>query len=262
MQFWSAQQGYIMGRCSSVVEQNLHKVEVASSILATGTQMPIYKTKNENFFKEWSPEMAYILGFFVADGSLNVNPRGSKYIDFCTIDKDLLYKVRKALGSNHKISVREMNNRNWNTVYRLQIGSKEMFKDLLKKGVRTDKTGHEFLPKMPECYFKDFLRGFFDGDGNVYVHRKIRKDRKNKLYVNLLTCFTCSNKIFLSSIKEKLDLITKGGTLCYSGKAWRLRYSTCDSGKLYEFMYNEEDSLFLKRKKNIFQKYINNNLGT
>ncbi len=33
--------------------------------------MPIYKTKNEAFFKKWTPEMAYVLGFFTADGTID-----------------------------------------------------------------------------------------------------------------------------------------------------------------------------------------------
>ena len=28
--------------------------------------MPISKTLNQDFFKTWSPEMAYVLGFFAA----------------------------------------------------------------------------------------------------------------------------------------------------------------------------------------------------
>jgi len=44
--------------------------------------MPIYKTKNENFFKKWTPEMAYVLGFFAADGSMVKNKRGACFIEF------------------------------------------------------------------------------------------------------------------------------------------------------------------------------------
>jgi len=219
--------------------------------------MPIYKAKNENFFKKWSSEMAYILGFFVADGSLTINSRGSQYIDFCITDKDLLLKIRKALDSNHKIGERRTNNKNHKTVYRLQIGSKRMFNDLLKKGVRVDKTGHEVLPKVPKKYFKDFIRGYFDGDGTVCIIKKIRKDRKNKLYISLMTSFTCLNKNFLVSIRKRLNPIMDGGGIYYFGNAWRLKFSTADSGKLYKFMYNKKDRIFLKRKKDIFEKFIN-----
>jgi hypothetical protein len=42
--------------------------------------MPIHKKVNQDFFKKWSPEMAYILGFFTADGSMAKNKRGAHFI--------------------------------------------------------------------------------------------------------------------------------------------------------------------------------------
>ena len=57
--------------------------------------MPIFKTKNENFFKAWSPDMAYVLGFFAADGSMYRTNRGTYFIEFQITDKDLLLKIRE-----------------------------------------------------------------------------------------------------------------------------------------------------------------------
>lgn len=51
--------------------------------------------------------MAYILGFFCADGSMIRNKRGAHFIDFQITDGDLLFKIRKAFGSNHKIGTRK-----------------------------------------------------------------------------------------------------------------------------------------------------------
>jgi hypothetical protein len=48
--------------------------------------MSIYRAKNENFFKKWSPEMAYVLGFFTADGNMLKNKRGAHFIEFNTTD--------------------------------------------------------------------------------------------------------------------------------------------------------------------------------
>ena len=69
--------------------------------------MPILKTKNENFFKKWSPEIAYVLGFFAADGNMTKNKRGAHFIEFQITDQDLLIKIKKLLGSNHKIGIRK-----------------------------------------------------------------------------------------------------------------------------------------------------------
>ena len=69
--------------------------------------MPIFKKLNKHFFGSWSCDMAYILGFFTADGSMIANKRGAHYIDFHITDKDLLYKIRKIFQSNHKIKKRK-----------------------------------------------------------------------------------------------------------------------------------------------------------
>ena len=61
---------------------------------------------NEDFFKVWSPEMAYVLGFFCADGAMTINPRGSKYIDFCITDGDLLLKIKRCFRSEQSIIVK------------------------------------------------------------------------------------------------------------------------------------------------------------
>lgn len=66
--------------------------------------MPVYKTKNEDFFKVWSPSMAYVLGFFTADGSMYKTKRGTHFIDFQITDKELLEGIRDALSSNHNFS--------------------------------------------------------------------------------------------------------------------------------------------------------------
>ena len=130
--------------------------------------MHIYKTKNENFFKKWSPEMAYVLGFFTADGNMIKNKRGAHFIEFQIADKDLLEKIKKAFNSNHKITVRKRRGI-WKTSYRLQIGSKEIFNDLLKLGLTPNKSKIIKLPNISDKYFSHFLRGYFDGDGNVTI---------------------------------------------------------------------------------------------
>src|SRR3989344_6876590 len=113
--------------------------------------MPVYKTKNENFFKRWSPNMAYVLGFFAADGSMNHNKRSGYYIEFEITDKDLLTAIRSSLGSNHKITERKRI-RNRVPSYRLQIGSKTLFSDLQKFGMTPHKSKTIRLPTVPAKY--------------------------------------------------------------------------------------------------------------
>jgi intein-encoded DNA endonuclease-like protein len=221
--------------------------------------MPIFKTKNSDFFKIWSPEMAYVLGFFTADGNMIENKRGARFISIEITDKDILEQIREAIGSNHKIGVRKRKPPENNT-YRLQIGSKEMFGDLIKLGITPNKSKTIDLPIIPDEYFADFVRGYFDGDGNVAINNYIRKDRKNKISRTISSGFTSGSKNFLHNLHVKLKGIAKisGGTLNYGNGSYRLYFSVNDSWKLYKFMYNDKNNLFLERKKDKFEKYFDN----
>lgn len=213
---------------------------------------------NTNFFKKWSSEMAYVLGFFAADGSMVINPRGAHYLDFHITDKDLLFEIRKTLDSNHKIKERERGG-NRKNIYRLQIGSKKMFNDLINLGLTPRKTKTLQLPKVPQKYFPDFVRGYFDGDGTVAICTYKRKNRNNKKYTVLQSGFTSGSEIFLKQLQEKLKRIANlSGCLTFLAGVCRLKYCINDSMKLYNFMYYSDDiKFFLERKQKIFQKYIN-----
>jgi len=218
--------------------------------------MPIFKKKNENFFKKWSPEMAYVLGFFAADGCMIMNKRGSHFIEFHITDRDILAKIRKLLNSENKIAARNRNAK-WKTVHRLQIGSKMMFEDLAALGMTPRKSNTLKFPRVPKKYFSHFVRGYFDGDGNVYANEYKRKGRK-KLSRTLLSGFTCGSEYFLEKMHKELKRLAgvSGGTLFISRGCWHLYYSVNDSCKLYEFMYNSVGGLFLNRKKRVFKNYI------
>ncbi len=200
--------------------------------------------------------MAYVLGFFAADGCMIENNRGAHFIEFHITDLDILKKIRKLMGSENKISTRKTRD-GLKTAYRLQIGSKEIFNDLLVLGFEPRKSNTVELPFIPAEYFKDFVRGYFDGDGNVYANEYQRSGR-NKKSITLLAGFTCGSKKFLDKLQENLKTQAKtlGGTLHGIDGYSRLYYSVTDSCKLYEFMYNTESDLFLDRKKKIFEKYF------
>jgi len=200
--------------------------------------------------------MAYVLGFFAADGCMIKNNRGACFIEFHITDKDILEKMRNEKGAENKISIRNRNIR-WKTVYRLQIGSKTVFEDLLLLGMTPCKSKTLKFPPVPKKYFQDFVRGYFDGDGNVYANEYQRKGR-NKKSITLLAGFTCGCENFLKKLHEKLKAHARisGGTLHSIDGYYRLYYSVSDSCKLYNFMYNTKSDLFLERKKEIFENYF------
>ena len=118
--------------------------------------MAVHKKINKDFFKKWTHEMAYILGFFAADGYITVNRRGGQYWCFQITDKELLERIKKSIKSGHKISVRPGSGNN-QTIYRLQIGSIEMCNDLRELGFGERKTKCLTVPNVPNKYFSHFF---------------------------------------------------------------------------------------------------------
>jgi len=171
---------------------------------------------------------AYVLGFFAADGCMIRNNRGAHFIEFHITDEDILLKIRKLLSPENTISERKRREY-WKQVYRLQIGSKEMFEDLLHLGMTPKKSNTLQLPDIPKKYFGDFVRGYFDGDGNVYANEYRRNDR-NKSSVTLLTGFTCGSRDFLETLHLKLREFAgmSGGSLFSRESYFRLHFSVRD----------------------------------
>jgi hypothetical protein len=220
--------------------------------------MPIFKTVNPKFFSVWNPEMAYVLGYFTADGCMLVNKRGAHFIEFTSIDIELLLLVQKALGSNHAISVRNRFAFPQNVGYRLQIGCKEIFKDLLTLGLTPAKSNTLRLPLIPVECFNHFVRGYFDGDGHVSIIK-----RPNRPSSIIESGFTSGSEQFLHQLHTNLKKYANiQGGAAYYNTGFRLNFSVNDSFKLYEYIYRGSSGIYLKRKFKVFQKYFRKQLRT
>lgn len=215
------------------------------------------KKVNKYFFTEWSSEMAYVLGFFLADGTFDITARGGYYFGFHICDKQILLKMKKALGSNHKISQRPVKD-NESPRYRLQIGNKKMCEDLLKLGILPQKTKQLNLPKIPSQFIFDFVRGYFDGDGNLWMGY-INKNRTNPTLVLQVT-FTSGSHMFLDDLRKLLNQNgIKGGSLYVPKEKsfGRLTFSTRSGLELCKYMYAGNSKFFLIRKRKQFDKFNN-----
>ena len=202
--------------------------------------------------------MAYVLGFFAADGCMIQNNRDGHFIEFHINDRDILVAIQRAVESNHKISVRVRKNPKHKVGYRIQLGSKEMYKDLLSLGMCSRKSLALQMPTVPQKYFKHFLRGYFDGDGCVYFKKLQFADRKNKRYI-LQSVFSCGTFNFLT---ELLILLrgygVQGGSLKRKRRGNELTLSHHDSVALYRIMYNnlQDSDIYLGRKYELFTRAI------
>lgn len=214
---------------------------------------------NENFFDRWGPEMAYVLGYLYADGSLEdaAYLRG-KYVRVTSTDKHTISKIRRWLAAQHTIVESPSSWPNGKERYLLRIGSHTLYSALTRRGLSPRKSLTMEFPSIPRRHLRDFVRGYFDGDGCVYLY--LTKGKQQKAVIRKLSViFTSGSKVFLESLKEHLKVAAraKQEKVYRSQRAFQLRYATADSIKLFKFFYRDvAPDLYLKRKSRVFLDYF------
>lgn len=198
--------------------------------------------------------MAYILGILFADGNIIQNKRGSWYVALYSSNKKLLDTIRKIICPDHALSVKKSKA---SSVFRIQIGSVIMCQSLIKLSVIPAKAKRMNLPDIPTEYVSDFVRGYFDGNGNVWMGQINRKRGKNQFALQV--SFTCASKSFLISFKELLKESGMVGGSIFSIKnknCYRIAYSTTDAMKISKIMYNLPSALYLSKKRRVFDRFL------
>lgn len=221
---------------------------------------------NRYFFNTWNIPMAYVLGYLYADGALIDANKSSRtcYITISSKDKRILHQIRKTLESNHKIYTRESGymyirgkRYHRNRHYVLRVGSKQMFMDLNRLGLTARKSLTMTFPHITDEFLPYFLRGYFDGDGCLYIGGS-----QNSLRVSVI--FTSGSDKFLNSIQARLSrLIGLNTTTPFNqGHAFRLVYRNQKAVKLLRYLYRDLSAApYLERKYRKYQSFLNREMG-
>jgi len=213
-------------------------------------------TLNEDYFKIInSEEKAYIFGFICADGHVAFN---RLRILVATKDKDILEKIRVCLESSDEVEdvIRESRfSYGKRLFYHSQIAfnSIKLAKDLLNLGLDSRKTyslSSKILENIPLNYMKDFLRGYFDGDGNVMYGNKYSSGKKYLIQI-------AGNKEFLeNSFGKYFPTTNKYYFFPKSIQTWCYKLSSKENvNKFLEYIY-KDSTIFLNRKYNIYKNNV------
>ena len=122
---------------------------------------------NRNIFNKIdNEEKAYWLGFIVADGYLNINKHMLR-IKLGNRDRSHLIKFIKFIGGNEEMLKSEIHSETGNENFYVSLYSKEVMNDLLNLGIEQAKSGKEKVCNIDKKYYRDFIRGLWDGDGFI-----------------------------------------------------------------------------------------------
>lgn len=198
--------------------------------------MPIYV--NNNYFSEQNNRMAYIMGFLAADG--NVSKNGNRIQSQLSLkDKGHLEMIQSEIGG---CEVYEYESNGYKSCG-WHCCSSQIKKDLAVYGIIPHKTGTLSIPKvLDKQYWKDFIRGYFDGDGTIC------KDG-----TGFRVTITSANKEILEDINSYFEENgIKPSNLYKDHNNICIRFRSQASIDIYNLLYYN-DCLCLKRKK---EKYI------
>ncbi len=197
---------------------------------------------------EWSSELAYVVGLIATDGCLS---RDGRHINFTSNDLQLIQTFMQCLGIKNRIGRKKSGFANtW--AYNLQFGSVFFYRWLQSIGLTPAKSKTMRAIRVPRLFFRDFLRGLFDGDGSFYSYRDMRWHSSFMYYL-----------IFGSASKKHVSWLQKTiakyyGIRGHGGKqkharVYQLKYAKREAEILIRQMYH---SLVVPRLNRKFNKIM------
>lgn len=191
----------------------------------------------------WTPDIAYLVGYITTDGSLSSDGR---HITIVSKDRGHLEKLncRFKIGVKirHKCSGFNPNG----LYYQITFGGVAFYRWLEVIGLmprKSKKVGDLVIPKK---YFADFLRGHLDGDGTIYSYFDPRWRSSYMVYI----CFLSASVRHLDWLQSKIRDYYGINPIFKSGvDVYKLEMAKKDSLRLISIVYPvKKDFLYLERK--------------
>lgn len=216
---------------------------------------PIRYGINENFFEGWTNENAWVYGWFLSDGSIDLK-RNHISFNLKSIDIEVLEKIKVVTKFEGNITTYKHPDGRVHTS--LRICRKDLVDGLIKKGCPlNDKTNTYEYPKIPLKYEHHFLRGIFEGDGHI---RANRWDTLEIIIASASYNFVKQlHKRYLQfDINTSIKTHAKGGSGRKQDLYTIVTKSNLDALKLCKLMYSGvPKDLIMNRKYDKFICYIN-----
>lgn len=199
---------------------------------------------------------AYILGLLLSDGSISSNSQLQIKLKADDSELKLLQSVVNYISPDTKIIVKQ------NTAF-FRIASVEIRNNLEKYGMTPEKTYTlNKIPNLPKHLYRHFIRGYFDGDGTVFMDRKWLRSNICSISENflieiqaLLNDANIENRINVEIRKNKKYKVPQGvSENCMN--MYRLYISKQEAlKKFYHYLYDDA-TIYLERKKIKFEDNI------
>ena len=190
----------------------------------------------------WNSNLAYAVGLIASDGYLSSDGR---HMELTSVDMDQLENFSRCLGIKCKIGKKISGYTNRKDCFRLQFGDVVFYNWLVGVGLETNKSKTLKMLKIPDKYFFDFLRGYFDGDGSIYSYFDPRWKSSFMFYIS----FVSASNDFLIWVRDSIFRLSGfEGKISFSSRVNQLRFAKKASRCIIEKMFYSENVVCLNRK--------------
>jgi hypothetical protein len=213
-----------------------------------------YEVYTNNFLIE-SEFKYYFLGIICADGSLSEKGNGIS-ISLKESDKEFLDLLRE------KITSKKLRYNPKTKAYTLYFAS-SIVKNEMMRYINTYQKTKSLIypPNIPARYQKDFIRGYFDGDGNINVkmsYRVVKQENKSYPGVRLRILGTFPFLLGLAQTLKNENVINFIRTPSRKGSenVFYIEYAFRSANAIMDWLYNGA-IYFLPRKKQVYNHIRN-----
>jgi hypothetical protein len=220
-------------------------------------------TLNDDYFENINTEdKAYFLGFIAADGNVTERYKNCRIvkIDIHKQDVIILEKFKKCINFEGDI-IYHTSRKNMCSI---TCTSVKMFNDLSKYGIVPRKTKILEFPNIPDELIHHYMRGYFDGDGCISIHKENRVGRgSDRGQVNIVSgSYKFIEKyvdILIDKTNIKRNKIMDRNT---NGRYFVIDWGgLSDVEKIYNFLYKDAKT-YLNRKKDKYDEVMKLNSKT
>jgi len=201
---------------------------------------------NENFFCNWTKELAWLVGIVLSDGHVSNIGYKTKFINVHMCDKDVIYKIKKFISYNGNIHKHCPKN-HYKPSYTITFCGKLVWDFFTGLGMDNNKSVTAKFPKdIPDILISHVIRGIFDGDGSITINKG-----------KYLSARICGTKNVVYGVRNYIDLhhtihVNKSGT------NFIIQYTGERALSFLEYIYNgSNENNRMDRKYDIYIKYIN-----
>jgi hypothetical protein len=210
---------------------------------------------NSDYFKIIdSNEKAYFLGLLYADGNLSSTDYNVK-ISLIVGDVSILEKFKSNLNYDGQIKNIIYEDKGFKNQKLLCISNMYLHEDLIKLGCTPKKSLTLKFPSVhmvKEEFQSHFIRGYFDGDGSIFMKKSDKKESQR--------CVSfCGTEEFMTDIKRiltsKCQLRNNEVHKHIKSNAFYYKVGgNLQVDRIFGYLYKDANGLYLERKFNKFLK--------